>query len=218
MVRPPVIRLLDLGLSDDFLKSMTFAQSLLSSLTVGSAPEDVEYMHVRNLFLAARAMTLPARLIHVMAHGTTSKSGQAGFESDDHHYFFGLEDLATYLREQGEGIEADGIFADACGTADEAFIEGIRDALEGECTYIGATRTIDWRESTTFASILYGSLLSWTGPGTSGPDWVETCAGRAIRAYAEAVGGPCPFTTTVLRPSHQASGAFRKSTRGAGLG
>lgn len=217
-MRPPVIRLLDLGLSDDFLKSMTFAQSLISSLTVGGIHEDVEYMHIRNLFLAARAMTLPARLIHVMAHGTTSKSGQAGFESDDHHYFFGLEDLASYLREQGEGIEADGVFADACGTAEEAFLHGIRDSLEGECTYIGATRTIDWRESTTFASILYGSLLSWSGPGTSGPTWVATCAGRAIRAYEEAVGGPCPFKATVLRPSHEATKAFRRSGHGTGLG
>ncbi len=216
-MRPPVIRLLDLGLSDDFLKSMTFAQSLLSSLTVGGTHEDVEYMHIRNLFLAARAMTLPARLIHVMAHGVTTTSGQAGFESDDKHFFFGLEDLALYLREQGHGIEADGVFADACGTAQVAFIDGIQDCLETDCTYIGATREIDWRESTTFASILYGSLLSWTGAGTTGPKWVETCAGRAIRAYSEAVGGPCPFKATVLHPSKKAANAFRKSARGVGL-
>jgi hypothetical protein len=217
-MRPPVIRLLDLGLSDDFLKSMTFAQSLLSSLTVGGTREDVEYMHIRNLFLAARAMTLPARLIHVMAHGATNTSGQAGFQSDDGHYFFGLEDLAAYLRKEGEGIEADGLFADACDTADDAFTEALRDCLEGECTYVGATRTIDWRESTTFASILYGSLLSRTGPGATGPDWVKSCADRAIKAYEDAVGGPCPFTTTLLRPSRAASAAFRHGTRGSGLG
>ena len=216
-MRPPVIRLLDLGLSDDFLKSMTFAQSLLSSLTVGGSNEDVEYMHIRNLFLAARAMTLPARLIHVLGHGVTNTAGQPGFRSDDSHYFFGLEDLATYLRKEGQGIEADGVFADACGTAQDAFIDAIRDCLEGECTYIGASREIDWRESTTFGSILYGSLLSWTGPGTAGPTWVKACADRAIRAYTEAVGGPCPFTTTVLRPSHQAAEAFKNSSRDTGL-
>jgi len=216
-VRPPVIRLLDLGLSDDFLKSMTFAQSLLSSLTVGGTQEDVEYMHIRNLFLSARAMTLPARLIHVMGHGATNTSGQAGFESDDSHYFFGLADLATYLREQGQGVEADGVFADACGSAQEAFTSALEDCLEGECTYIGATREIDWRESTTFASILYGSLLSWTGPGTTGPTWVATCASRAIKAYEAAVDGPCPFSTKILRPSKKARAAFRHSERGAGL-
>jgi hypothetical protein len=34
------------------------------------------------------------------------------------------------------------------------------DCLESECTYIGTTRYIDWREATTFASIMQSALLA----------------------------------------------------------
>lgn len=215
-MHPQVIRLVDLGLSDDFLKSMTFAQSLLTSLNVGQERADVEYIHVGNLNLAARAMTVPARLIHVMAHGV-NEYGQAGFESDDDKLFFGIGDLATYLQDKGEGIEADGILGDACGTAHERFLKTLPDCLERECTYIGTTRDIDWREATTFASILYGALLSGTGRGKTGPEWVKVCADRSIKAYELAVDGPCPYKTTQLQPSERAREAFKESHRNQGL-
>jgi hypothetical protein len=216
-MKPQVIRLVDLGLSDDFLKSMTFAQSLLASLNVGQERADVEYIHLGSLNIAARAMTIPARLIHVMAHGVSNEYGQAGFESDDDSLFFGLGDLARYLEVRGEGIEADGILADACGTAKERFLNSLPDCLERECTYIGTTRTIDWREATTFASILYGAMLSGTGHGKTGPDWVKVCADRSIAAYEIAVNGPCPYTTTQLQPSERARAAFKNSKRNQGL-
>lgn len=213
----PVLRLIDLGDSDEFSKSMSFAQSLLSSINVGFHRADIEYMRVGNLNLAARAMTQRARLIHVMAHGITDEDGQPGFQSDDEEYFFGLGDLAAYLHEEGQGIEADGIFADSCGSAQQRFVSSLRHSLEAECTYIGSTRAIGWHEATTFASILYGALLSKRGKGFTGCEWVAECGERSIGAYEMAVDGNCPFKVTTLHPSRQAKKAFAGNRRGLGL-
>jgi hypothetical protein len=213
----PVVRLIDIGHGDGFSKSMTFAQSLLASLNVGKVHADVEYLRVTNLNLAARAMTQPARLVHLMAHGVKDLEGQPGFESDDARLFFGLGDVAAYLHSEGQGIEADGIFADACDSGQRRFARSLQDCLESECTYIGATREVDWREATTFASILYGALLSGTGWGESGPSWVKECADRSILAYRDTVNGRCPFEAKVLGPSRSALAAFASGKRGRGL-
>ncbi len=221
-MRTPVIRLIDLGLADDFGRSMGFAQSLLGSINVSGIRSDVEYLRTSDPNLVAHALTVPARLIHIMSHGETSwEDGSPGFsgttESGDRGVFLGLDDLASYLQGRGEGIEATALFADACDSAQAKFTNALRASLERPLVYIGATRRVDWHECTTFGSIFYGSMLRAKGRGTDGYDWMLDAAQRSVRAYVEAVHGRCPFKVVELKPSRAAAGAFAKAKRQAGV-
>ena len=222
-MRTPVIRLIDLGYDDGFGKAMTFAQSLLSSINVSGPRADIEYIRTSDWKLVARAFAVPARLIHVMSHGYTTDDNEPAFGAVDEDgdidsaRAIRLREIAAYLQRGGEGIEANGVFADCCGSAQERFKAALRDSLETEIVYIGASRSVDWHECTTFASILYGSLLRAKGRGFDALDWVYTSAEMSVDAYSVAVDGRCPFKVTTLAPSRSAKKAFANAKRGMSL-
>jgi hypothetical protein len=230
-MRIPVIRLIDLGFDQDFGKSMSFAQSLLTSMNVAAtwtddreSPRpltDIEYMRSSDWALVAHALTVPARLVHIMGHGGVCVHGAPGFggadETGEHGLWMDLDELSGYLQERGEGIEATAVFADACGSAQGKFLRALRDSLEREIVYIGATRKVDWRECTTFDSILYGSMLRARGRGVDAVDWMYDAAERSIRGYEEAAAGACPFKVVVLDPSRSAENAFAEAWEGEGI-
>jgi hypothetical protein len=223
-VKPPVIRLIDLGYDDKFGKSMSFAETLLGSINVSGLRAEVEFIRTQDMPIVARSLAVPARLIHIMGHGISDPDDPAfgsGGEDEDGNEVEGpslsLRYLADYLQSEGEGIEATAVFADCCGSAQQRFKTALRDSLETEVVYIGATRMVDWHECTTFGSILYGSLLRRKGKGFEVQKWVLDSANMSIEAYSKAVDGSCPFKATVLKPSRSAQLAFRNARRGRGL-
>lgn len=221
-MKAPIIRLVDLGFDDGFGKAMSFARSMLESINVSGQRADIEYIRTSDLGLVARSLTVPARMIHIMAHGIadldTPAFGATDAEGDvDPNRTLGLDTLAAYLQSYGEGIEATAVFADCCGSAQAKFTKALRDSLETDIVYIGATRSVDWHECTMFDSILYGSLLRKKGAGWDAADWVWNAAQMSIGAYEEAVDGPCPFKVVELSPSRVARVAFADAVRGRGL-
>lgn len=103
----PIIRLIDLGYDDGFGKSMTFAQSLIESINVSGARADVEYVRTTDMALVAHALTVPARLIHIMGHGMKGPTDVAFGGTDGHGYAdpvktLSLTDLGLYLQDADE--------------------------------------------------------------------------------------------------------------------
>lgn len=221
-MKVPIIRLIDLGYDEGFGKSMGFAQSLIESINVSGTRADVEYLRTVDMSLVTHALTVPARLIHIMAHGIKDPSTLAfggansqGYADPDRMLY--LDDLAEYLQDAGEGIEATAVFADCCDSAQQRFVRALRNSLEDDIVYIGAPRRVDWHECTTFDSILYGSLLRKRGVGWDARDWVRNAACFSIKAYEDAVQGKCPFKVQELSPSRSALKAFADAMPGRGL-
>ncbi|MDA8039852.1 MAG: hypothetical protein M0Z69_11985 [Actinomycetota bacterium] len=211
-MRTPVIRLVDLGLDDGFARSMGFTQSLLASINVSGIRSEVEYLRTSDPMLVAHALTVPARLIHIMCHGGYCDHGEPGFggtnATGEHAVWLSLHDLADYLQRDGRGIQATAVFADACDSAQHRFTDALRGAVTTRITYIGASRQVDWHECSTFDSILYGSMLRAKGKGTEAHEWMFDAAIRSVNAYEEAVDGTCPFRVVEVVPNRQAFRAF----------
>lgn len=205
-MRPARIRLVDLGFDRDFDSSRAFAQSLIQSLVTraGDNPvAEVEFIRTRDFLTVKTALQSPAAVIHLVAHNL-AKLDDVGFWSDDEETAVSIIDLADDFAEDGHGIEAGVVFADACATAQGRFVRAIRDCIEGPITYIGATRAVDWRESTTFASAFYGAFFRDRGKGLTSAQRGYTAAQRASKGYEAIVAGRCPFKVVELEPSRQA--------------
>lgn len=191
---------------------MAFAEALISSINVSGIRADVEYLRSADASLVVHALTVPAQLIHIMGHGGTCQHGAPALsgrtESGERKLVIDLDHLAEHLQAHHKGISATALFADACSSAQHAFADALQETLERPIVYIGATRSVDWHECTTFDAILYGSMLSTKGYGTDQLSWIHEAATRSVAAYSSAVAGPCPFTVTELDPTPGADAAF----------
>src|SRR5438067_2337998 len=100
-VRPALIRLVDIGLHDDFTVSMSFAQSLIESMgaRAEALPAQVEYIRTRDQPTIRWSLSAPAHVLHVMAHGMSSPDA-VEFLSDD-------EDVAVSLSSLAEKFASD---------------------------------------------------------------------------------------------------------------
>ncbi len=206
-MKPARVRLIDIGIDDDFDVSMSFAQSMIRALGTnngGSTPiAEVEFIRTREVSTTMSALQAPASVIHVMAHGETDPD-HLGFWSHDEATNVSLTDVAERFHEEGEGIEAALVFADCCSSAQGRFVKAIRDCIETPLVYIGASRSIGWHESTTFASAFYGAYFRNRGRGVSALQRGLTAAQQAIEGYRLIVDGPCPFKALELQPSRAA--------------
>ena len=205
-MRPAIVRLIDLGHQSDFALAMSFAENIIQSLTArpaGSPPAEVEFIRTRDLATVKAALQSRAHILHITAHGHT-EIGEIGFLSEDDESRINLNELAEQFYKDGEGIEAGVIFADACDTGQGRFIRAIRDCVEEPVIYIGARRSVDWHETTTFASAFYASYFKDRGMGLSLQDRGWAAADRAFDAYELMVAGNCPFTVQELEPSRKA--------------
>ena len=209
----PTVRLIDLGLDDQFGTAMAFAEALISSINVSGIRADVEYLRSTDAALVVHALTVPAQMIHVMGHGGTCQHGAPALsghtQSGDRHLVIDLDHLADHLQAHHKGISATAVFADACSSAEHSFADALRETIEHPIVYIGATRSVDWHECTTFDAILYGSMLSTAGYDLDQLSWIHAAATRSVVAYSAAVAGPCPFAVTQLEPTPGAEAAFR---------
>lgn len=194
-MRPARVRLIDLGLDDDFATSMGFAQSTIRSLTVTSPDSlpaaDVEYLRTRDWWTVTTALQAQAEIIHVLAHGSNAEDevGFWGADSED----FSLADMAEQFHADDWYINCAVLFADCCTSAQSRFIKGITQCLQQETLYIGATRQVNWHEGTTFASAFYASYFKDKGKGVDPVTRAEQAAQRAVDGYEAIVGGPCPY-------------------------
>lgn len=209
-MRPSVVRLVDLGFEGDFAVSMSFAQSLIQSLTARGSKNpaaEIEFIRTRDVETVAQALQHPAGVIHIMAHGSNSE-GAIGFVSDDENSGVGLNRLAEIFIEDGTGINAGTIFADACDSGRERFATAMRDLIQEVTTYIGASRSVSWHESTTFAAAFYGAYFRDWGKGRTPSERGLEAGQRAIAAYVDLVAGKCPFTVRTLKPSSAARKSY----------
>ena len=209
-MRPARVRLVDLGLERDFGTMLAFAESLIQSLgtRAGNSPvAEVEFIRTRDPETVKAALQSPAQVLHITAHGDNGPD-YLGFWSDDERTSFHLSDLAEKFAEDGEGIEAATVFADCCDSAQGRFVRAIRDCIEGPTVYIGARRSVNWHESTTFASAFYAAYFRDRGRGLTGTQRGVRAAERAKTGYEAIVAGPCPFVATELSPSRRAERSF----------
>lgn len=215
-MRPAVVRILDIGVADNFDAAGSFARSVIDSLTWHryrdqdnswvpweSPPAEVEFIRSRSWGVLANALASPATVLHLLAHGHTAPE-QIGFWSDDGSSGIKLGDLADALDDAGESIQASVIYADCCSTATGRFVRAIRDCIGADTVYIGASRSVDWQECTLFGSLFYGSYFKDKGKGLDPVQRGSAAAARAIDGYQAAVAGACPFKASVLRPSRRA--------------
>lgn len=209
-MRPARVRLIDLGFDGAFDTSMSFAQSLIQSIgarTNGNPIAEIEFIRTRDPVTVRTALQADATVVHIMAHGTTDPDG-LGFWSEDEETGLTLTELAEAFADDGVGIGADVVYADCCSTAQGRFVRAIRDCIATPIAYIGARRTVDWHEATTFASAFYGSLFKDRGKGLTPVERGVRAAERAIRGYEDIVDGPCPFVVKELTPSRRAQKAL----------
>ena len=189
---------------------MAFAQSLIHSLVTRSGENpvaEVEFIRTRAPGTVSSALQEPAHIIHVLAHGAAAPD-EVGFWSEDEKTYVNLTELAERFAKDGEGIEASLLFADCCSSAQGRFVRAIRDCIEKPIAYVGAKRNVDWRESTTFASGLYGSYFRNRGVGRTPVERGLDADNNAITGYRAIVDGPCPFVATTLTPSRRARSAL----------
>lgn len=212
-MRPARVRLIDLGIDEDFDASTIFAQSLVRSLLARderSPAAEVELIRSRDPWVVRTALQAEAALIHLMAHGDKA-ADEVGLWGEDGESGVALPDLAEQFAGEGWGIRTGTLFLDCCSSAHGRFIEAVRHCIEEPLAYIGATRAIDWRESTTFTSAFYGAYLKDRGRGFTALERGTNAAERAIAGYKAIVAGLCPYKVTELRPSRKAKRAFSPS-------
>ncbi|WP_116997342.1 hypothetical protein [Desertimonas flava] len=205
--------MVDLGLERDFGTMLAFAESLIQSLgtRAGDSPiAEVEFIRTRDSETVKAAFRSPAHVLHITAHGDNGPDS-LGFWSDDERTTFYLSDLAETFSDEGDGIEAPVILADCCASAQGRFVRAIRDCIEAPAVYIGARKSVDWRESTTFASAFYAAYFRNRGRGLTPTERGMRAAERAIKGYQEIVDAPCPFTASILAPSRKAVRSFGRS-------
>lgn len=209
-MRPTLVRLVDLGHDEDFDVAMSFAQSIIQSLVTrsnGNPLAEIEFIRTRDSMTVESALTADAGVLHVMAHGDTDPD-DIGFWSDDGESGVTLTELAESFHKKGYGIGGAVVFADCCATAQGRFVKAVRDCIAEPITYIGAKRSIDWHESTTFGSAFYGALFKDRGKGLTAAERGLRAAERAIEGYGAIVAGPCPFAAKMLKPSRAARRAL----------
>ncbi len=210
-MRPALVRLVDLGLDQDFAQSMTFAQGVIGSLTVDWADHpaaEVDYVRTRNWWVVAEALQAPADVLHIMGHGDNTPE-EVSFSSDDGASVFRLDDMASHFASQdGGGIQASAVIADACSSSTGAFKRAVRDCLPGPLTYIGTKRAVGWHEATTWAAGFYAAYFRTKGRGVTPENRALDAARRADRSYLATVDRPSPFTAGRLVPSRWARQNF----------
>jgi hypothetical protein len=205
-LRPATIRLIDLGMHEDFGLAMSFAQNMIQSLVArsnGTAPAEIEFIRTRDPLTVKTALQHRAHVIHITAHGDTDPD-HLGFWSDDERTGLTLTDLAERFATDGEGVEAAVLFADCCRSATGRWVRAVRDCIEQETVYIGARRDVSWHESTTFASAFYGAFFKDKGFGMTAVERGLSAGERAVKGYEAIVAGECPFKVEVLQPSRVA--------------
>jgi hypothetical protein len=165
-VKPSIVRLVDLGLEADFGISMSFAQSMIRSLTARrDIPiAEIEFTRTRDSRTVTSALQQRAHIVHVMAHGS-SDPDDLGFWSSDDTTSLTLTDLAERFRADEEGIETSVLLADCCGRSTERWVRAIRDCIEAPTAYIGSTRSVTWHESAAYASSFYAAYFKDRGRG-----------------------------------------------------
>lgn len=210
-MRPARVRLVDLGVHEDFTTAMSFAQSTIQSLVARRAPErpyaEVEFIRTRDWDTVVQALQSEAAVVHIVGHGSNA-ADSLGFWSDDEHSTWSLVDIAKHLQETQYPIDTGVLFADCCDTGKQRFAAVVRDCIAHDTLYIGATKSVNWHESTAFAAAFYASYFKDKGRGLDPVARGVAAADRAINGYAATVGGRCPFTAGVLRPSRRARKAF----------
>ncbi len=208
-MRPAVVRLVDFGMSSAFEGYADFIRKLIWNLNYGISGEsehpaaDVESLRVRDSITIAAALSRPALVLHISAHGYAKPEDVGFYGHDDSE--LRLDQLASELAwlEQG-GIVAAGIVADGCDTAKRTFVKAIRDCLSSDCVYIGTRVETYWHESTLFSSLFYAYLLRNRGRGKVPTARVQEAAEAARNSYTAHIGRRCPYEVKQLTPSNQA--------------
>jgi hypothetical protein len=211
-MRPARVRLVDFGFERDFDAMIAFAQSLIQSLGTRAgdiATAEVEFIRTRDYATVATAFQSPAHVLHITSHGDNGPD-DLGFWSDDEESVLYLSDLAENFVDDGEGIEASVMLADCCGSAQGRFVKAIRDCIERPIVYIGAKRSVNWHESTTFASAFYAAYFRDKGRGLTPTARGLRAANRALAGYEQIVAGSCPFAVSELVPSRRANRSFAR--------
>jgi hypothetical protein len=203
-MRPRVVRLVDVGLDARYDASMSFVQATLRSINAdyGDPIVDIEFVRARDEMTVAMALTAPAAVLHVMAHGDHSE--EPVFYSDDEKTVVSVDRLAQQAAEHGRGVRASTVFADGCSTGVGVWRRAVRDCLQGPVTYIGTTRAVGWHEGTVFASMFYGALFRDKGARILPAEASAHAADAATRAYSEMLGKKCPYKAVTLEPSRWA--------------
>ncbi len=213
-MRPRVVRLVDVGLNDNFDASMSFVQATLRNINAGadSPIVEVEFVRTRDPMTVTMAFTAPAAVLHVMAHGDID--GLPTFWSDDFRTSYSLRQLASDVVPPARGMQTSTIFADGCRTATAVWRNAFSDCLQRPVTYIGTTAGVGWHEGTVFGAMFYGVLFRNKGTGVHPADAALQAATAAADAYSDLLGKKCPYKAVTLEPSPWATtnlqaGGFR---------
>ncbi len=211
------IGLVDLGLDARFDVSMQFVQSVLHNINAHYVDEagapvptaDVDFVRSRDERTIMSALTAPYTVLHVMAHGDHAED-EPSFWSSDGGTAITLSELASFLQQQGQGLQSGAVLADGCRTGVGVWKRAFRECLQGDVTYIGTSRNVGWYECTVYTSAFYAALLRNRGGGVAPAQQAMEAAARAARAYGEVAAGgkPCPYKAEILSPSRRALARF----------
>jgi hypothetical protein len=191
-------------LDDRFDASMSFVQATLRSINAGAASPivEVEFVRSRDELTVGMALTAPAAVLHVMAHGDNAEG--PAFSSDDQRTTYSLDQLVEHVILRGRHIRTSTVFADGCRTATAAWRDAFSDVLQGPITYIGTTASIGWHEATVFGAMFYGVLYRTKGKGIDPAEAALAAAESASVAYTQLLGRKCPYRAITLEPSQWA--------------
>jgi len=207
-MKAKIVRFVDVGFHEDFTAYVEFMTNMLDSRDRRSDQgAEVEIVRSRVLGLIDHALTAKAHVIHLTGHGEASADDVVLF-TDDETTEYSLVEAVGEFQDKSTPIGAQVILIDACFGASARFQRVLRGCIERETLLIGSGRSIDWRESTTWAATFYSAYLRAKGKGATPIDWAIEAVGRADKAYEILTDRNTPYRSIVLSPNRAAQNAF----------
>lgn len=209
VMKPKVIRIVDLGFHDDFTVLVESAADLIDSQDRGRerARAHVEMVRTRDEGLVDAALVGPAALVHLSSHGGVDDEGM-WLSSHNDDFWYSLGALGDRLQDWQTPIGAPVVLIDACASSSEAARRNLRRCIERETLLVGSPFTTYWDQTAPWATAFYAAFLRARGKGRSAVDWADDATTRANDAFETLTGNRSPFRTYRLTPDRSAKRAF----------
>lgn len=209
VMKPKVIRIVDLGFHDDFTVLVESAADLIDSQDRGRdrARAHVEMVRTRQEELVDASLVAPAALVHLSSHGSVDDDGM-WLSSHNDDFWYSLGALGDRFQDWETPIGAPVLLIDACASSSDAARRNLRRCIDRETLLIGSPRTTYWEQTAPWATAFYAAFLRARGKGWPALDWAEDATTRANDAYETLTGNRSPFRSYRLTPDRTAKAAF----------
>lgn len=201
---PYKITLINVDKDHRFTASQNAVDALIESLKIsidGFEPEILSY-RTSSRYRITDLILKPTHLLHIMSHGdvtgTISKSRLGGLVTKN----FEIAELREFSENYKTFPDLDCVLMDACETYSRDWFREVSGLLPRgrSVVYIGTTKTVDWRECTTFTSAFYLALLQNPAPRsrTTRQEDLFSAFKASAKFWTSVSGQPSPFKAKII--------------------